>query len=97
MAAMDVARKLHAAGLVENLHLQGVTRMAERNSTALLHELGWYASDPRSAAINFAVSRSLNLCFDFEDSKTSDVVSLLVFVIWPISYKFLRSACCCGR
>jgi hypothetical protein len=77
MAATDVARKLHAAGLVENLHLRGVTEMAERDSTALSDELGWYASDPKSAAINFAVSRSLNLCFDFEASETNEAVSLL--------------------
>lgn len=76
MAAMGVARKLHAAGLVENLHLQGVEKMAD--SAALSDELGWYASDPKTAAINFAVARSLDLCFDFEASENSDAVSLFV-------------------
>ena len=65
MAATDVARKLHAAGLVDNLHLPGEGRMAERaNAAALSQELGWYASDPKAAAVDFAVSRSLDLHFD---------------------------------
>ena len=77
MAATDVARKLHAAGLVENLQLQGATEVAERNSAALSNELGWYASDPKSAVVNFAVSRCLNLTFDFEASESNDAVSVL--------------------
>jgi hypothetical protein len=78
MAAMDVARKLHAAGLVENLHLQVVEKIAARDSAALSDELGWYASDPKTAAINFAAARSLDLRFEIEASETNDAVSLFV-------------------
>eukprot|EP01043_Picozoa_sp_COSAG02_P001466 COSAG02_NODE_31_length_50774_cov_1928.118204_19_plen_114_part_00 len=94
MAATDVARKLHAAGLVENLQLQGATEVAERNSAALSNELGWYASDPKSAVVNFAVSRRLNLSFDFEASKSNDAVSLLSLYrcVDRLSYVFLTSA-----
>ena len=67
MAAADVAKKLHSAGLLDNLYLEGVAKMAEREDyEPLPNELGWYASDPKTAVVNFAVSRSLNLCFQLE-------------------------------
>lgn len=80
MAAMDVSRKLHAAGLVENVQLKGVEKMAERDPAALIHELGWYAKDPKSAAIKFAESKNLDLCFDLEAAATDGAVSLFTSV-----------------
>ena len=73
MAAADVACKLHAAGLLDNLYLEGQAKMAEHaDLEPLPNELGWYTSDPKSAIVNFSVQKSLNLCFSFEDKQSKD-------------------------